>query len=536
MFDVFYIGKKPNLFAHEKAVNTIQEAQSMSTTRYCWVVNYLVDYTGFDFLWEPCPWEQDHLHVWPSQWQKNSGTYLVPKQEFGHTNYNHESLKRLDLANIAVIDHGNIDTATIHGFKKTRYVENYLKTLRRIIHSSEEDFLWVCSSVCDYSNFDFSWHPSEWQSDMIHVFASDEQKFGDTFFINVGAAKKYIDDSEMLDWLSINFVPQISVPRIKMPVVAHDNDSHMQVIQDYKFNGPLALFTNNNITIDYPCVSLWRPETKTIVALSKGASQVIVPREAQLKIEKQFYDYPYISRNHMYGKDSVLPIIFVSNGEPCADSNWQHLCEILGPENTRLHRIDKVQGRVNSQLAAARIANSPWYIVVPAKLKVSEYFDWSWQPDRMQLPKHYIFHAHNPVTGLTYGHMAAVCYNRSLVEQTKGQTLDFTMEVAHTVVNELSGESTYNCDAKTAWRTAFREVLKLQYFLSLNSDIETEFRLEQWLASEHGVNAEYSNLGAHAAVDYYKTVNGDFNKLRLTYEWQFVDHLFEQSAGHFNLK
>jgi hypothetical protein len=87
MFDVFYSGTKPNLFAHEQAVDTIEQAQQQSRTRFFWFVNYLSDYTHFDFLWEPTPWQAYQRHAWPSQHQPDSGTYLVPKTGYADTNY-----------------------------------------------------------------------------------------------------------------------------------------------------------------------------------------------------------------------------------------------------------------------------------------------------------------------------------------------------------------------------------------------------------------------------------------------------------------
>jgi len=87
MFDVFYIGTKPNLFAHEQQVQTIEQAQQQSRTRFFWMVSYLVDYTGFDFLYEPLPWQAHQRHAWPSQWQEDSGTYLVPAAGYTDTNY-----------------------------------------------------------------------------------------------------------------------------------------------------------------------------------------------------------------------------------------------------------------------------------------------------------------------------------------------------------------------------------------------------------------------------------------------------------------
>ena len=76
MFDVFYSGTKPNRFAHEQEARDIDHAKELSQTRYFWWINYLTDYTGFDFLYEPVPWESHQRHAWPSQWQKDAETYL----------------------------------------------------------------------------------------------------------------------------------------------------------------------------------------------------------------------------------------------------------------------------------------------------------------------------------------------------------------------------------------------------------------------------------------------------------------------------
>ena len=91
MFDVFYSGTKPNQFAHECEADSIEHAQSMCRTRYFWWITYLADYSTFDFLWEPVPWQSYQRHAWASQWQKDSGVYLIPQDwNADDTNY-HES-------------------------------------------------------------------------------------------------------------------------------------------------------------------------------------------------------------------------------------------------------------------------------------------------------------------------------------------------------------------------------------------------------------------------------------------------------------
>jgi hypothetical protein len=87
-----------------------------------------------------------------------------------------------------------------------------------------------------------------------------------------------------------------------------------------------------------------------------------------------------------------------------------------------------------------------------------------------------------------------------------------------------------------AWRTAFREAVKLKYYLSQTADIETEYRLEMWLEGSNGVNGQYSQLGAQAGVDYYNVCQGNLAKLQSTYEWQWLDQRWAEVSAHFNLK
>ena len=79
MFDIFYSGPKPKQFAHEQHADSIEHAQQLSRTEYFWWITYLADYSGFDFLYVPPPWQAEYTHTWPSQHHEYSGTCLVPK-------------------------------------------------------------------------------------------------------------------------------------------------------------------------------------------------------------------------------------------------------------------------------------------------------------------------------------------------------------------------------------------------------------------------------------------------------------------------
>ena len=578
---------------HEREAQDIDTARRLSRTRYFWWINYLTDYTGFDFLFEPVPWENGNRVAWPSQWQKDSGTYLIPKQGYVETNYRKDrvltrlpdrtlwnipdsfdpdsfdwswhpypedpayihqfgtqhqrtggpqyhvpgatELKFCDqvkgsvrsgITPVIEIDHLDGNAGLVPGVISTvRYFDNYRDTLTRIANTCDHEYIWIISSVCDYANFDFSWHPELWQNTMLHVFASSGEKFGDTFYMHVPSFRKRIAQFELLDWYNVNFVG-VSVPRRPMPIIQHNHDTHVQAIKTVDWLGPLAVFSTDGVVEQMPAVPLWRKQTKTIVPLSAGASQVIVPKSAVPYVKTQAYDYPYIDRTqrHMC-TDQPLDIVFIDNGEPTADNNYKQLGESASLRwINRIHRSSGINGRVAAYRAAAELSQTPWFFAVFAKLQVEKKFDWAWQPDRLQEPKHYIFHAYNPITALTYGHQAIIAYNRQLVLSNTAPGLDFTLDQAHEVVPVLSGVAMYNDSAWMAWRTAFRECVKLKHSLP---DVENEYRLSQWLSNTRTFrsllqNSEWSVRGAEDAVEYYEQVNGDFAELRKSYDWEWL--------------
>lgn len=359
---------------------------------------------------------------------------------------------------------------------------------------------------------------------MLHVFASNDQKFGDTFYMHVPTFAERAEKKQLLEWYSVNFVPRKSVPRRSVPVIEHTNDTHVEAVKQTDWAGPLALFTVNGVPMTLPTVPLWRQETKTIVPLSAGASAVIVPKVAKGVINTQLYNYPCIDKTqNKRHSDRALDIVFISNGEYNAEQNYGRLLDSTYNRNNRIHRVNGVKGRVAAYHAAARVSNTPWFFAVFAKLEVNMGFDWSWQPDRMQAPKHYIFHAENPVNGLIYGHQAMIAYNRDLVLANTGQGLDFTLDSAHEVVPIRSGTAYYADTPWMAWRTAFREAIKLKASLP---DVESEYRLSRWLSSnvdgEHIANEDWSRWGAEDAVEYYDEVSGDFAELKKSYEWDWL--------------
>ena len=514
-------------------VDTINRCINRSTTTLCWILNSELDYSSFEFDFYPSPWQMKMVHVFGTQWSHWGTTFMVNRDNFAEDTKYVKIIEHLSCLNFvkrktAVATNRLYDIVTIDhtsGAGTIKYEESYLNTFRnllKILPEKKEHFIWVCSSVCDYSNFDFSYICDPFAKDQLHVFPSDKQKFGDTFLVDVNKLRSLIDDmSSLEDYEKVNFNQHQKVKRLPAPVFSIDADTLTGEIPEFDF--PYAILQTESLTVVDEPMNLWAPDTKSIIVTSTGGTRLIIPKEAKEYVRKELYDYPYIKKAATLVKSAPMDIVFLSNGETGADENYDHLLKVTKGMPNRVVRVDGVNGRVQAYHASANASETPWALTVFAKLKVNEKFDWSWQPDRLQIPKHYIFLATNPVNGLEYGHQAMIAYNRKLVLGNSGYGLDFTLDNEHEVVEMNSGVAHFNTDEFSTWRTAFREAIKLR----ADTSDESKSRLETWLTKATGAFAQYSLQGAQDAVEYYNEVGGDPVQLKLSYEWEWLRTRFK---------
>jgi len=537
-------------------VETITRCLNKTETNLFWILNSELDYTDFQFDFYPSPWQMKMLHVFGTQWNHWGTTFLINSETFANEskyvkvfehlgNLNFVKRKFATATNclydIYLIDHGNKETEEIFAILKTKcgnkkvhivkYDKSYLNTFKTIlplIEPAKESFIWVCNSVCDYKDFDFSFICDPYAKENLHVFPSDHQKMGDTFLVDVNKLRMLVDKlKNLLDYEKINYSYNQKVSRLEPPTIIVDEDTHINS-KSIDFDFPYAIFKtkdNEQLRINYNIpLCLWDEETKNIELLSTGASIIVIPKEVKNSTGKELYDYPYISKSEILQKSKPLDIVFLSNGELSADKHYEYLKLVTKDLPNRLVRVDGVNGRVAAYHAAAEASDTPWFFTVFAKLEINKDFNFNWQPDRLQIPKHYIFNALNPVNKLVYGHQAMIAYNKKLTLANTGKGLDFTLDDAHEVVDMLSGTANFNTDPYSTWRTAFREVIKLK---SDYKDISYE-RLQTWLTVAEGEYAQDCLQGAQDGVEYYQSVNGDPDQLKLTYEWDWLKQYYNR--------
>jgi len=585
-----------------RKVDSLEQAYALARTRYFWIVDYLCDYSEWDFLWEPAPWESNFRHAFASQWQKDSGTYLVPLDGYTDTKYNKKQVTRLHSKNnwdntdfdfdfswhpdpsdppyiyqfatqhqktggpkyvvpgaqqtkfvgeiksktTGVATGIVIITQTTKEFKiasdlpvvhKTRFISDYLGTLRRVCKKIQDhEYVWVVSDLCNYTDFDFSWHPERWQNTMLHVFPSNEQKFGDTFFIHLESFLEKSKDLEVLEWYNpLNFVQEKPVPRTNPQTIKFDSDSLVDAVRKHTFVEPVVQFYKHQPETPVT-ISLWQQRLRTVVPLNKSGDATIVPKDAKNHIQTQIYDYQWIDRSLQNTKPGTAQdIVYISYDEPDAEKNYKLLLDLAKDLPNRVTRVHGIAGMENALKAAAEASTTPWVYNVFAKTELDKNFKFNFVPDYLQSPKHYIFNCKNSSNGLVYGHMGVIMYNCNMVINAPSYEelgLDYTVSFPVEVVPELSCYGNFATTPYHAWRTAFRECAKLSYFNSIENNLENLHRLDVWTSHAEGPFAEWVLNGAKDGVVFFQESNGDLDYLKKSFRWQWLRERFQSKYGN----
>jgi len=410
-------------------------------------------------------------------------------------------------------------------FANTRevpFVESYLSTLKTVVNDVNTEYFWFFANFMSLEEIDLDFIPEQHEKDQIHVWYNTHpkggtNKEGNVFLIPTAKFKEQMNDLKFLrDFRDINYH-------------AHDNLFQNLIPKtEFKLKNPYTAYAdgkpiyykwlkNKDTVAQYPNFfpSFW--EDEKIYSWGKTKDIMLVPYRQGLK---QFYD---IERSVHFDMDydiTPMDIIFISYDEPSAEKRFND----LKAKFPRAKWSKGVTGQTLAYMAAAGMSKTDYFFAVFPKLEIVDSFKFDFQPDRMKNPCHYIFNCKNPVNGLEYGHGAVLLYNKELVMKTTRPGLDFTLSQPHDHVPILSAINHFNETPWLAWRTAFREVIKL---CQNKSTVENKYRLKKWLELGKGDNAEWVLRGATDAQEYYQTCNSNYKQLMLSYDFGWLKQYYE---------
>jgi hypothetical protein len=247
----------------------------------------------------------------------------------------------------------------------------------------------------------------------------------------------------------------------------------------------------------------------------------IIPAIANSKLFSVRQDEYFLS----YDITTKFPVFFLSNGETNADKNWEHL-KLICP---RAERIDGISPRRSAFLECANLAEkSPYFFVVTGKNRVTDISVFDYIPDNTVPLAHIMFQAKNMSNGLEYGHMAIGCYNKSLILETpENFGLDLTEYGKIYPIPLTVSEAHFATSEYEAWRTAFRETIKL----TLKDTNIAKKWLNQWLNVAQGDYADWVLRGANDGHDYATEHKNNMNELLKTERWDWLEEYFTEKYG-----
>ncbi len=410
-------------------------------------------------------------------------------------------------------------------FANTRevpFVDSYLTVLKSIITDINTEYFWFFANFMDLKTVDIDYIPEQHEKNQIHVWYNTHplggtNKEGNVFLIPTKAFKNQCNDIQFLrDFKDINYHEHPNLFQNWIPKTAFKLKDPYKTYYESEPNYYKWLHNKDidkkNIPNFFP--SFW--EDVKLYTWGKTNDVILVPHKDNIK---QFYDFDRIVHYDLDYSSKLMDIVFLSYDEPNADENW----EKLKAKHPRAKRVHGVPARTLAYVTAALKSETDYFFAVFPTIEIDDSFDFTFQPDRLKEPCHYIFHCKNPVNGLEYGHRAVILYNKQLCLDTKKPGLDFTLSQAHTVVPTLCGTSHFNVSPEISWRVAFREVIKL---CAMKQTVESRYRLKKWCELGKGPYAELVQRGALDAIDYYEKNKHDQDALSLSYELDWLKQKF----------
>ena len=384
-------------------------------------------------------------------------------------------------------------------FANTRvvpFVGSYLSILKAVVEDVKTEYFWFFANFVNLENVDIDYIPEQHEKAQIHVWynthpAGGTNKEGNVMLIPTHELRRQISSLMYLrDYKDINYHPH--------------NNLYQQVITKtaFKLQDPYKAYEtnanfyswlyNNDLDISvipdfYP--SFW--EDVKLYTWGKTNDVMLVPRQKKLK---QFYDVKRSIHYELDYKIKPMDIVFISYDEPSAESRYKK----LKSKFPRAKWCKGVRGQTLAYITAANMSDTDYFFAVFPKNELADDFDFSFQPDRLRNPCHYIFDCYIRSIDLRYGWGGVILYNKDLVYKTTKPNLDFTMSQAHHSVPILSAISNCNETPLLAYRSSFREVIKL---LQMKPTVESQYRLKKWLTLGKGKNKEWLHRGA-IAVSY----------------------------------
>lgn len=225
----------------------------------------------------------------------------------------------------------------------------------------------------------------------------------------------------------------------------------------------------------------------------------------------------------------MYDIIFISYNEPNAEKNYS----LLKDRFPLAKRVNGIKGIHQAHIAAAKKSFTNMFWVVDGDAEILDSFNFNYEVPKDQLDFVHVWRSKNPINDLEYGYGGVKLLPKKLTISMNINNIDMTTSISHLFkpMNEISNITAFNTDPFSAWRSGFRECVKLaSSTIDRQDHLETTARLKIWCSV--GRDKPYGEYAIRGALEgrYYGEKNaGNKPALELINDFEWLMIQFQQS-------
>ena len=224
----------------------------------------------------------------------------------------------------------------------------------------------------------------------------------------------------------------------------------------------------------------------------------------------------------------MYDIVFISYNEALADHNYKTLCERF----PIAQRVQGVKGIHQAHIEAAKTSVTKMFWVVDADAQIVNDFNFDYDVDQYNLETVHVWQSRNPINDLQYGYGGVKLLPKNLTLELDTDTTDMTTSISKNfkAIKQVSNITAFNSDPFSAWKSAFRECVKLSSkVIDRQEDKETEQRLDVWCSK--GADRPYGDFAIEGAKSGKKFGIENKDKLNYINNFDWLKKHFEETCS-----
>ena len=436
------------------------------------------------------------------------------------------------------------DVVASHPVPYERYTINNYEDYTEALYHSETDLFWgIPTDVEVTKDFDFNLyfsHHNQFDRSINHIFLNNNEYDGVVLFSKqLLVSEKEIEHRFYIKKKEWDIVA--SNPRQYPIFTVNDYQDFLEAKE--KSNSDMFWIVNDDILIndDFDWnfyISHHNQYERKINHVWKNNDYYdgVALISNLINISQREIDYRFFAIKKEYNETVSQPkpydIVFISNGEPNADENYDLLCQNF----PHAKRVQNVKGIHQAHKRAAELVETEMFWVVDGDAEVIDSFGFDHYVPKYDIDGKetvHVWRSMNPVNGLVYGYGGVKLLPTTLTRNVDVDSPDMTTSISDKFkgIDRMSNTTAFNTDAFSAWRSGFRECVKLSSrIIARQKDDETEFRLDAWCT--RGDDKPYGKpaiAGAKAGRAFGEENKDNAEELKKINDFDWLKEQFKQS-------